>query len=129
LNHLKAVYEANTKEQAEENLFRLQQNWSYKYHAVTGSWQTKWDHLLTYFHYPKPIRRLLDTTNPIEGFYRQVRKYTKSKGAFTSEDTLFKPIYAAIETIMEKWTMPMSNWAYIVSQLDIEFEGRLEFGL
>jgi transposase-like protein len=129
LNDLKAVYEANTKEQAEENLLRLEENWGHKYPAVTRSWQNKWEHLSAYFKYPKPIRRLIDTTNPIEGFHRQVRKYTKSKGAFTSEDALFKSIYAAIEKIMEKWTMPLSNWAYIVSQLDIQFEGRLELGL
>jgi transposase-like protein len=129
LNDLKAVYEANTKEQAEENLLRLEENWGHKYPAVTRSWQNKWEHLSAYFKYPKPIRRLIYTTNPIEGFHRQVRKYTKSKGAFTSEDALFKSIYAAIEKIMEKWTMPLSNWAYIVSQLDIQFEGRLELGL
>jgi len=72
------------------------------------------------------IRRLIYTTNPIEGFHRQVRKYTKTKGAFTSEMALLKLVYCAIQNIKEKWTMCLRNWAMTLSQLDIYFPGRLK---
>ncbi len=75
------------------------------------------------------MRRLIYTTNPIEGFHRQVRKYTKSKGAFTSENALFKLIYSAIQQIKKKWNMPVRDWAETISQLDIYFEGLLNVGL
>jgi transposase-like protein len=72
------------------------------------------------------IRRLIYTTNAIEGFHRQVRKFTKTKGAFTSENTLFKLVYCACQKIAEKWTAPLQNWALTISQLDVYFEGRLK---
>ena len=72
---------------------------------------------------------MIYTTNPIEGFYPQVRKYTKSKGAFTSEGALFKIVYCACQRIKEKWNMPLQNWALIISQLDIYFPGRLKIAL
>ena len=93
------------------------------------SWQSKWDELSNYFKYSTEIRRLIYTTNPIEGFHRQVRKYTKSKGSFTSENALYKLIYSAYECIKVKWNQPMHNWATIISQLDIYFEGRLKLKL
>lgn len=75
------------------------------------------------------MRRLIYTTNPIEGFHHQVRKYTQSKGAFTSENALFKLIYSAIEQIKKKWSMPVRNWAQTIYQLGIHFEGRLSVRL
>ena len=72
---------------------------------------------------------MIYTANPIEGFHRQVRKFTKPKGAFTSEGALFKLIYCACQKIKEKWNMPMQNWALIISQLDIYFPGRLKIEL
>jgi putative transposase len=96
---------------------------------VLKSWQSKWDTLSTYFKYSSEIRRLIYTTNAIEGFHRQVRKYTKSKGAFTSENALVKLIYSAYQRIVEKWNQPMHNWALILSQLDIYFENRLNIEL
>lgn len=96
---------------------------------VLKSWQTKWDYLSAYFKYSKDVRRIIYTTNAIEGFHRQVRKYTKNKGAFSSENALFKLLYAAIIQIQKKWNMPLANWALTVSQLDIYFDGRLKVGL
>ena len=93
LKDLKAVYAADTKELAGQNLLELDEKWGKKYPIVLKSWQTKWDYLSAYFKYSQSVRRLIYTTNPIEGFHRQVRKYTKSKGAFTSESALFKLIY------------------------------------
>lgn len=129
LKDLKTVYGADTKELAEQNLLLLDEKWGSKYPIVLKSWQTKWDYLSAYFKYTKPVRRLIYTTNPIEGFHRQVRKYTKSKGAFTSENALFKLIYSAIQQIKKKWNMPVRDWAETISQLDIYFEGRLNVGL
>lgn len=129
LKDLKTVYAADTKDLAEQNLLLLDEKWGQKYPIVLKSWQTKWDYLSAYFKYTKPVRRLIYTTNPIEGFHRQVRKYTKSKGAFTSENALFKLIYAAVMQIRKKWTMPVRDWALTISQLDIYFAGRLNVGL
>jgi transposase-like protein len=129
LKDLKTVYAADTKELAEQNLLLLDEKWGQKYPIVLKSWQTKWDYLSAYFKYTKPVRKLIYTTNPIEGFHRQVRKYTKSKGAFTSENALFKLIYAAIMQIKKKWTLPVRDWALTISQLDIYFSGRLNVGL
>lgn len=129
LKDLKAVYAADTKDLAEQNLLLLDEKWGEKYSMVLKSWQTKWDYLSAYFKYTKPVRRLIYTTNPIEGFHRQVRKYTKSKGAFTSENALFKLIYSAVQQIKKKWTMPVRDWALTISQLDIYFENRLDVGL
>lgn len=129
MKDLKTVYTADTKELAEQSLLELDERWGSKYPMVLKSWQTKWDYLSAYFKYSKPVRRLIYTTNPIEGFHRQVRKYTKSKGAFTSENALFKLIYSAIQQIKKKWSMPVRDWAETISQLDIYFEGRLKVGL
>ena len=129
MQDLKGVYKADTKDLAEHNLLELDEKWGTKYPIVLKSWQTKWDYLSAYFKYTKPVRRLIYTTNAIEGFHRQVRKYTKSKGAFTSQNALFKILYSAIEQIKKKWSMPVRDWAETISQLDIYFEGRLNVGL
>jgi transposase-like protein len=129
MKDLKTVYTADTKDLAEQNLLSLDEKWGHQYPMVIKSWQTKWDHLSTYFKYTKPVRRLIYTTNPIEGFHRQVRKYTKSKGAFTSENALFKALYCAIKQIKKKWNMPVRDWSLTISQLDIFFKDRLNVGL
>lgn len=126
---LKLVYKAETKELAEQRLLELDETWGQRYPMVLRSWQNKWEELSAYFKYSAQIRRLIYTTNPIEGFHRQVRKYTKSKAAFTSENALVKLLYCAYQRIRQKWNQPMHNWALIISQLDIYFEGRLKIEL
>jgi len=126
---LKTVYKAATKELAAQHLLELDEKWGKKYAMVLRSWQNKWDELSAYFKYSAEIRRLIYTTNPIEGFHRQVRKFTKSKGAFTSEDALSKLLYAAYQRIIDKWNQPIPNWALIISQLDIYFDKRLKIEL
>lgn len=123
---LKLVYKADTKELAEHNLLNLDEQWGKKYPMVIRSWNDKWEQLSTYFKYSHDIRRVIYTTNAIEGFHRQVRKYTKSKGAFTSENALVKLIYSAYQRIKEKWNQPLHNWALTMSQLDIYFPNRLK---
>lgn len=125
---LKEVYQAPNKDTAEYNLLKLEEKWGEKYPMVIKSWQSNWEHLSHFFQYSGEIRRLIYTTNAIEGFHRQVRKYSKTKGAFTSESALFKLIYCAIQKIAEKWTAPLQNWALTISQLHVYFEGRLQLG-
>lgn len=122
---LKTIYKADTRDLAEYNLLKLDEKWGAKYPMVIKSWQSNWDNLSTYFKYSAEIRKLIYTTNPIEGFHRQVRKYTKTKGAFTSENALFKLVFSAILNIEKKWNVPIQNWALSISQLDIFFPGRL----
>lgn len=122
---LKVVYKADTKALAEEALLALDEKWGKKYPAVLRSWNNNWENLSHYFKYAEPIRKLIYTTNPVEGFHRQVRKYTKTKGAFTSENALIKLIYCAAMNIKKKWNMPLANWALSIGQLDIHFSGRL----
>jgi putative transposase len=122
---LKAVYQAQTLDLAQHNLILLNEKWGAKYPMVLKSWESNWDHLTAYFKYSPDVRRLIYTTNPIEGFHRQIRKYTKTKGAFTSENALFKLIFCAINNIENRWSMPLQNWALTVSQLDVYFPNRL----
>jgi transposase-like protein len=125
LSELKPVYKAATKEGAEVNLEALAEKWGKKYPVVIKSWQDNWHKLSTYFKYTEDIRRIIYTTNTIEGFHRQVRKVTKNKGVFPSDDALLKLVYLAYKNISKKWTQPLQNWSLTVSQLAIHFEGRL----
>ncbi len=129
LSELKEVYQASTKELAEQQLDALEQKWSKKYPLVVNSWRNNWHKLSTYFKYDPAIRKLIYTTNTIEGFHRQVRKVTKTKGAFPSDMALMKLIYLAYLNIRKKWTNPLQNWSLSISQLAIWFEGRFTLQL
>ncbi|MBX7125072.1 MAG: IS256 family transposase [Cyclobacteriaceae bacterium] len=129
LKDLKEVYRASTKELAEQQLDSLEQKWGKKYPLVINSWRNNWSKLSTYFKYDPAIRTLIYTTNAIEGFHRQVRKVTKTKGAFPSDMALLKLVYLAYRNIRKKWTAPLQNWSLTVSQLSIWFEGRLNLSL
>ena len=127
LADLRPIYQAPSKDVAEQKLLELDEKWGKKYTIVLNSWNENWDNLSTYFVYPPEVRRLIYTTNPIEGFHRQVRKYTKSKGAFTSENALKKLVFCAITAINKRWNdRPIQNWALIISQLDITFPNRMK---
>ena len=126
---LKPVYQAINKDQAQTNLLDLEEKWGKKYPVVIDSWRRNWERLTTYFRYPDAIRKLIYTTNTIEGYHRQIRKVTKSKGAFTSDMALLKLIYLATERIAKKWTMPLQGWAVSASQLKIIFGDRMSTDL
>lgn len=126
MKDLKEVYQATAKVFAEDNLKSLTGKWNKKYPIVTDSWNNNWDKLSTYFKYTESIRRLIYTTNTIEGFHRQVRKVTKTKGSFTNDMALFKLIYLATRNISKKWTQPLQNWSLTISQLSIIFAERLK---
>lgn len=126
---LKPVYQATNIAEAEDRLEALSEKWNKKYPVVIESWKRNWERLTTYFKYPAAIRKLVYTTNTIEGYHRQIRKVTKTKGAFTSDIALLKLIYLATKNIEKKWTMPLANWSITVSQLSIIFGDRLKLNL
>ena len=126
MRDLKLVYQATTKELAEDELLKLDEKWGKKYPIVLQSWQNKWENLSYYFKYPKEIRKIMYTTNIIESVHRQFRKLTKTKGAFPNENSLLKLLYMGILNAKEKWTQPVHNWSLTISQLAIFFEGRLD---
>jgi putative transposase len=121
---LKTVYQAATREEAEANLKKLEQIWKSKYAAAVRSWQNNWDDLSTFFEFPKEIRRLIYTTNTVEGYHRQLRKVTKNKGSFPTEQAVRKLLYLATMDITKKWTAPLRDWPLILNQLAIRFEDR-----
>lgn len=122
---VKLIYQAVSKELAEEHLNGFEEKWGKKYPIITKSWRTNWHKLSTFFKYTADIRRIIYTTNTIEGFHRQIRKVTKTKGAFTNDMALLKLAYLASERIAEKWTKPLPNWGLTIQQLSIIFEGRM----
>ena len=128
-SELKAVYQANTKEEAEDALDRLEEKWGKKYPIVFESWRGKWDNLSHYFKYSKEIRRIIYTTNIIESVHRQFRTLTKTKGAFPTDNSLLKLLFAGIKNAEKKWTMPIRNWSLTISQLNIHFKDRLKDAL
>jgi len=126
---LKAVYQAFTKEEAEQNLDKLEEKWGKKYPIVFTSWRNKWENLSIYFQYPEDIRRVIYTTNIIESVHRQFRSLTKTKGAFPNDNSLLKLLFMWIQNAQKKWTMPVRNWSLTISQLAIHFDGRLDDAL
>ena len=122
---LKLVYAAPTEETALSELNEFCEKWDSKYPKIGKSWRDHWATLSTYFKYPEPVRRLIYTTNAIEGFNRQLRKVTKSKTVFPSDDSLIKMLYLAMMDITKKWTGHRQDWGQIRSQLEIYFEERL----
>ena len=129
LADLKKVYQASSKDIAEQALLELDALWGNKYPMVLKSWTDKWEQLSTYFGFTAEVRRLIYTTNPIEGLHRQIRKFTKSKVSFCSQNALFKQVYTAIQTIAKKWSSPIQNWAMIIQQLAIAFPNRVQIEL
>jgi transposase-like protein len=124
---LKPIYKAPTEESALTALDELEAVWGAKYPASVKSWRANWDELATMFKYPEPIRRIIYTTNAIENFNRQLRKVTKTKSAFVSDDALLKQLYLVTMRIMDKWTMPIKDWGNILTHLSVYFGERASF--
>ena len=117
---LKRVYTAPTEDAALGALEDFSEKWDGKYPKISKSWRENWANLSTYFKYPEAVRRLIYTTNTIEGFNRQLRKVTKSKTVFPSDDSLLKMLYLAMMDITKKWTGHLRtgarftpSWRYI----------------
>lgn len=125
MKDLKGVYKAGTIETAEHNLDIMEIKWGKKYPIVFKSWRTNWERLSNYFKYPEPIRKLVYTTNTVEGYHRMVRKITKSKGAFTSETAVLKLVYLATMNFHKKWQNRIHDWTNILNQLSMFYENRI----
>ena len=128
-SELKAIYQAFTKEEAENELDKLEEKWGKKYPIIFESWRNKWDNLSNYFKYAEPIRKVIYTTNIIESVHRQFRTLTKTKGTFPNDNSLLKLLFAGIQNAEKKWTMPIKNWSLTISQLNIHFKERLKNAL
>jgi putative transposase len=123
---LKPVYGAPTLEDAERRLAEFGEKWGKKYPQIIKSWNTNWAELSAYFKYPQEVRTLIYTTNAVEGFHRMLRKFTKTKTIYPTDDSIRKSVYLAILDISKKWTMPVRDWGCIMGQLSIFFGDRLE---
>ena len=122
----KAVYKAPSEEAALDALYEVKDKWGNQYPYALKSWETNWDVLSTFFKYPDEIRKIIYTTNIIEGLHRQFRKVTKSKSVFPSDAALEKMLYLATKNIMTKWTQRYRNWDMVLNQLLIMFPDQLE---
>jgi putative transposase len=122
---LKEVYEASSKDKAEQGLVLLEEQWGRKYPAMIKSWLTNWERLSNYFKYPKEIRKMIYTTNIIESFHSQLRKVTKSKRVFSSDISLLKLLYLVQTNIKVGWIGPIAGWKQTLGQMMILFEERM----
>lgn len=122
---LKKIYQATTLDIAEHQLTELEKKWGKKYPVVIQSWKNNWTRLSQYFKYPEAIRKLIYTTNTVEGYHRMVRKVTKSKGAFTSDMAMLKLVYLATLNFHKRWKNNIRNWPIVINQLFIYFENRI----
>ncbi len=121
---LKRIYQAPTLDDAEFHLELFGEKWDKKYPQITKSWRENWIELSTYFKYPDEVRRIIYTTNAVEGFHRMLRKYTKTKTTYPTDEAVRKSVYLSIQEITKKWSMPVRDWGIIIGQLMIFFEDR-----
>ena len=129
ISDLKEVYKATNEELGLEALNEMYNKWGNKYGMVLDSWMNNWENLSTFFGYEDRIRKLIYTTNTVEGFNRQLRKVTKTKTVFPNDDAVLKAMYLATTDITQKWTSPYSNWGLTLAQFKINFGERLPIDL
>ncbi|UBK61340.1 IS256-like element ISCpe3 family transposase [Clostridium perfringens] len=129
MKDLKLVYTAETVELALSQLDMLKEKWDYKYANVIDSWYSNWNNLSTFFDFSSGIRKMIYTTNLLEGFNRQLRKFTKIRTVFPTDESLRKSLYLATDQVMKKWTSPIANWGPILLQFEIIFAERIETAL
>ena len=122
---LKRVYIAVDEESAMNALDEFAEIWDSKYPKISKSWRDNWANLSTYFKFPQELRKLIYTTNAIEGFNRQLKKVTKAKSVFPTDDSLFKMLYLAMKDITKKWTGRRQDWSRIYAQLTIYYGDRI----
>ena len=123
---MKLIYNAPNKEMAKQELNRFAEKWNDKYPYAVQSWQRNWDELTVFFDFPLEIRKIIYTTNLIENLNGKIRKYTKNKMAFPTDDALKKSVYLSLMQITKKWTKPIHNWGLILNQFLTIFEKRVQ---
>ena len=122
---LRRIYTATTVEEAEQRLAEFEAKWDGDYLPIGQSWRRNWPRLIPFFDYPPEIRKVIYTTNAIESVNMSLRKLTKNRGAFPSDEALVKLFYLALRNISKKWTMPIRDWKAALNRFTIQFEGRL----
>jgi len=119
------VYQATNEEEALENFYQVKEKWGKQYPYAFRSWESNWDSLTSFFKFPPEIRKIIYTTNIIEGVHRQFRKVTKEKSVFPNDTALEKMLYLATKNVVRKWTQRYRNWDIILNQLLIMYPERL----
>ena len=125
LKDLKKVYKAATVEEAEQALDAFEEAWGEQYPMAAKSWRSRWENVIPFFGYPAPIRKVIYTTNAVESLNAQLRKVTKKRGAFPTDNSVRKVLYLAITRASKKWTMPIQDWPAAMNYFSIVFEGRV----
>jgi transposase-like protein len=123
---LKPIYQAATEDEAQEALDAFDTKWSKQYPQIAKSWYNNWENLIIFLQYPKAIRRIIYTTNAIESLNSQLRKVTKNKRVFPSDESVFKTLYLTINYITAKWTMPSRDWNEAMAHFLIKFDDRIQ---
>jgi len=121
---LKKIYGAVNLDDAEYALEEFREKWGKSYPSILKSWDTNWAELTTFFEYPPEIRHLIYTTNAVEAYHRQLRKFTKTKAILPTDDAIRKVVYLSVREITKKWTMPARDWGLAYSQIMIFFDDR-----
>ena len=121
---LKKIYSAVNLDAAEYAKEEFREKWDQKYPSILRSWDTNWAELTTFFAYPEQIRHLIYTTNRVEAYHRMVRKFTKAKAIFPTDDSIRKVVYLSVKEITKKWTMPVRDWGLCYSQIMAFFADR-----
>jgi putative transposase len=122
---LKTVYSAATADEALLRLEEFADQWGQDYPTIVKSWRSNWERIVPFFEYPPEIRRIIYTTNAIESVNMSLRKVTKSRSSFPSDEALLKLFYLALNNISKKWTMPLRDWKAALTRFTIQFEGRM----
>jgi len=121
------IYSAVNLDEAEYAREVVREKWGKKYPSLLRAWDGNWAELVTFFQYTPEIRTLIYTTNAVEGFHRMMRKFTKNRTIFPTDDAVRKAIFLSVREITKKWTMPLRNWCLIYGQLMIHFGQRLPY--
>lgn len=123
---MKHIYNAPTKQSAEAALNDFAEKWESKYSYAIKSWRDNWDELTVFFEFPVEIRKIIYTTNLIENLNGKIRKYTKNKMSFPTDDAVLKSVFLALREATKKWTMPIRDWGLVLNQFMLIFEQRLK---
>lgn len=129
VSDLKPIYQASTEEAAQEALDAFDSKWSSQYPQIAKSWYNNWENLVIFLSYPKAIRQIIYTTNSIESLNSQLRKVTKNKRVFPSDESVFKTLYLTINYITAKWTLPIRNWNEAMAHFLIKFDDRIQINI
>lgn len=123
---MKQIYNAPTKEAAKAAPHEFSKAWEAKYSYAIKSWKDNWEDLTVFFEFPLEIRKIIYTTNLVENLNGKIRKYTKNKLSFLSDQAVMKSVYLAAREATKKWSMPIQNWGIILNQFLVIFEKRVQ---